>query len=247
MKKSKPILFSELVVNAILENRKRMTRRIVKLPSWSTGDFNDLEFVNDEDGFCASIICDNTGCSVDFECPFGRVGDELWVKETYYEYGYWSSISELNFQKSTSTFVPVPNKKFMYSDNLPDKILTGRTQQLGYYKRPSLFMPRKASRIVLEITNIRLESLHDISEEDAKNEGIETKPYGDFPYFCTIDYEWAEKHRKRGSDFKPGYCADTGSQFRDSFKSLWRLINGKDSWDLNPIVWVLEFKKKEVK
>lgn len=257
MSNSRPILFSPMMVEAILAGRKTMTRRVLKagfdansmelekiirppaqynlggpsnLNLGTQAYFNDLNHNNPKSHLL--------GC----KCPFGNVGELLWIRESYYEYGYWTS--KLNGAKFT--FVRVPGEEYKYFDNRPNAVLKGRTDQLGWYKRPSLFMPREASRITLEITNIRVGRLNDISEDDAKAEGIETKPYGDPPYFCTIDYEFAEKYRKRGSDFKPGYCADTGYQFRDSFKSLWKLINGKDSWDLNPWVWVVEFKRKEV-
>ncbi|WP_229250497.1 hypothetical protein [Emticicia aquatilis] len=204
-----------------------MTRRVVKLPSWSTMDFNDLNISEEY----IAVIAHETGCEVELESPYGKVGDELWVRETFFKNG--------------NEYI------FLADGTCCEQFEQCECSEVGKPKwKPSIFMPREASRITLEITNIKVEKLQDISEQDAKNEGIETKTYGDHPHFCTIDYLGAQiysksKHKHiRG--FKPGFCADTGRQFRDSFRTLWSSINGTSSWDNNPYVWVVEFKKKEV-
>lgn len=94
------------------------------------------------------------------------------------------------------------------------------------YWRPSIHMPRWASRITLEIESVRVERLHEITEEDAKAEGV---TLGE-------DRSWA--HREAGLEYKPHVIA---------FSSLWQSINGKGSWDANPWVWVIQFKRMEAK
>ena len=110
------------------------------------------------------------------KCPYGKValGDELYVRETFYAYGYWVLVMDGGWSFIDNT---IDFGGYMYIDNPPNKIEAGRTSFLGsiggWYKRPSIFMPRAASRITLEITNIRVERLNDISYEDAKAEGVE--------------------------------------------------------------------------
>ena len=96
--------------------------------------------------------------------------------------------------------------------------------------QPSLFMPKAACRIFLQITYIRVERLQDIKQSDCLREGIE---YKDFP----------------GGRFYKTYCTDKNSQGiydelmpKHSFETLWQSINGKESWNKNPFVWVVEFK-----
>ena len=100
-------------------------------------------------------------------------------------------------------------------------------------------MPLKLSRITLEIVIVRVERLHDISEADAKAEGIETKSYGSKPFFCTRDYSY----QKQADGFWPGLCIGNGRQYRDSYQTLWEQLNGPGSWAKNPWVWVIDFKK----
>ena len=94
--------------------------------------------------------------------------------------------------------------------------------------KPSIFMPKEACRLFLEVTDIRVERLQDISEEDAISEGIERlKPDGDLSYKSyAVDYD---------------ACVFPIV----SYQTLWQKINGKESWDENPFVWVIEFKKLE--
>ena len=97
--------------------------------------------------------------------------------------------------------------------------------------RPSIHMPRWASRITLEITDIRVERLQEISEDDAKAEGVEPWVIGDGwrEYGLPPDVEAAGTHPLRSA--------------RDSFASLWESINGPGSWKANPWVWVIEFRR----
>lgn len=128
------------------------------------------------------------------KCPYGNAGDVLWVRETMIKndgYTYW----------------PLADG---YKKNTPlDKTI------------PSIFMPKAACRLFLEITDIRVERLKDISEEDAKAEGAEG-------LLCQyVNDEWNQ-----------GYTSHY-----EGFKKLWHSINGEESWNQNPFVWVISFKK----
>jgi len=139
-------------------------------------------------------------------CKFGFIGDRLWVRETFAFHGR-PDISGVKYiykaDKSTSISTIIPWK-------------------------PSIHMPREASRITLEIINIRVERLHDISEEDAKAEGVEKTEFG----YKNYDNSYPV------SDFIGGE-----TDALRSFQSLWRTIYGKESWENNPWVWVIEFKQ----
>ncbi len=127
--KERPIIFSTPMVKAILEGRKTMTRRIIKNIKGATEKYPK--------GFA--------------KCPYGVVGDRLWVKETYFP-----------------NEGQVPN--IIYKADWNDRHKTGITFTCQW--KPSIFMPRIYSRITLETTNIRVERLQEITEEDAKKEGV---------------------------------------------------------------------------
>lgn len=181
------------------------------------------DLVVDED---ASVIIDISrradGSMWAERCPYGVIGDKLWCRET------WRAVelkdgtdgirfaADHSFQRIESTALAAERWVVAY-DN-------GRHFDRW---RPSIFMPRWASRITLDITNVRVERLQDISEEDAKAEGVEPvvtlrKVY---PSKLAADVE----HRS----------------YREGFADLWRSINGAESWDANPWVWVVEFRRLE--
>lgn len=213
----RPILFNAEMVRAILAGRKTQTRRIIKIQPE-----DDCYYQTSLKGSMFTIDYNQGNQNPFTFCPYGKVGDELWVRETY------------GIHENMIVFRADCEEDFRPKN--------------GW--KPSIFMPFSISRIRLTIKNIRVEQLNDISEDDAKAEGIRTKLYGSHPYFCTIDYYHADKHKKAKKNseeyrnFEPGFCGDTGSQFRSSYESLWNLINGKDSWDKNPWVWVIDFDWK---
>lgn len=201
----KPILFNGQMVRAILDGRKTTTRRIVKPQFsmlWGQGCPNEKTFALMTGN---QAWKDAYACNVDREtpsghwewlfCPYGKVGDRLWVRET------WADISPAETR----------GRRCAYKATDLDIVTKWK---------PSIFLPRYASRITLEITGVRVERLQDISEEDAKAEG------------CTQD-----------ADFSRDYPYS----YRDQFQRLWNQINGKDSWDANPFVWVVSFKRVEGK
>ena len=197
MQKIRPILFSTPMVQAILEGRKTMTRRLAD-------DFIQmyaLSVTNLEN----STFRIETVNSYKIINPKVYIGDILWVRETFREY----------FQM---TGHPYGYKATALEDGDP----------LDEKWKPSIFMPKSACRIWLEVTNVRLERLLDISEKDARMEGV----------ICEkIDaiHKWKDYSRQ-------GYLPSA----KFSFFSLWEKINGKESVSENPWIWVYEFKKVEM-
>jgi hypothetical protein len=189
--KEKPILFNTEMVKAVLSGRKTQTRRVVK--PQPTPDpskivrFNDDEFICESNSGKVGIFEPNT-----LKCPYGQVGDRLWVRET------WQSDKD--------------KTKFIYKADYSEFFTCDNDILFGW--KPSIHMIRRASRINIEIVDIRIERVQDISPEDALSEGITF--IGKPSYFTSIIV----------------------------FKRLWDSINKKRGygWDVNPWVWVVEFK-----
>lgn len=195
--KERPIIFSAPMVRAILEGRKTVTRRIVKWPAWANAEDagQQAALVRDR---ALSFYRDGRPIKI-LRCPFGAPGSQLWVREQFsYSYG---------------TGVEDRSPCWYWADGQPD---------YGDWSRPapSIYMPRWASRITLEVTGVRVERLQEISFEDAKAEGVEF---------------WRHVETLKGL----AAC----SQHRYEFEDLWTSINGRGSWDANPFVWVIEFKR----
>lgn len=209
-RKERPILFSGEMVRAILEGRKTQTRRIVKLQPAAIVQDSFGRFATDNGYSFTGYI----------ECPYGVVGDQLWVRETWRtEERASDMVDGVLFQDGT--FRPI-------EDSGAAAILWIDAHANGKYGddwRSAMFMPRWASRITLEITGVRVERLQDITEEDAKAEVASERP----------------AHGKIvGNLGRAGHW-----QFRQGFRELWDEINGKRaSWGSNPWVWVVEFKKE---
>lgn len=137
---------------------------------------------------------------------YGISGDRLWVRETWSE-----TPTGIVFKADFTDFEATP-------------------LQWGGKWHPSIFMPRIASRILLEITNIRSEPLQNITEEDAKKEGSECGYFDSENKLVKVDED---------TEILLGRCGS----FRQGFEWIWKGINGPDSWDQNPWVWVIEFKR----
>lgn len=184
--KERPLPFKVPMVRATLSDIKLMTRRIVKGAA--------LDWL-ERDGFTPEFVA----LPENAMCPYGVPGDRLWVREA------WRTVPAV--------------------DHLPPRELTSAHRiwyeadaphQPGFGKlRPSMFMPRWVSRITLEITSVRVERLQEISEADAKAEGVAIK--------------------NSPAAFLTSYAR--------GFRDLWESINGPGSWDANPWVWVVEFRR----
>jgi hypothetical protein len=204
--KERPILFSGPLVRAILEGRKTQTRRLVKGP-WTIDEHPDTGklwplypgYVNggDDEGMPAS-------------CPFGERGDRLWVRET------WAAMPAVG-ATCVVYRASCDGDEFDYVGD------DGSVYRAAVHRwRPSIHMPRWASRITLEVTGVRVERLQDISERDAVAEGI-----------AVYDFGW----------YTPGDVYRHNAPTH-AFRSLWDRINGaRASWASNPFVWVVEFRR----
>ena len=207
--KERPILFSGPMVRAILDGRKTQTRRAVKRPVWAHPADNGEDFSSDSPAFCHR----NTGCLVDYLCPYGQPGDRLWVRETF-------CLVEPNGEPMPpgGQLVEVGCGKVAEAWYRADVELGIRGVMSGLAWRPSIHMPRWASRITLEITGVRVERLQEISEADARAEGCEVR----------------QRMLGQGEE-SPRFV----------FQSLWGTLNTKPPfrWEDNPWVWVVEFKR----
>lgn len=214
--KEKPILFSTPMVQAILDGRKTMTRRTVKFPVKSKTHH-------------ISIGESNNPPPITW-CPYGEVGTILWVRETFYAWGSWIKNGFTKSGKQKYKFIDITLRSghvYQYEGFTSDEIKSRKDDGIGWYKRPSLFMPREAGRLFLEITNKRVERLQDISEDDAMCEGINK-------VFFT----------KRGIATPESMEAFANKGYhKKGFTLLWNSINGPESWSANPWVWVIEFKR----
>lgn len=172
----------------------------------------------------------------------GSVGDIIWAKENYYQWGYWitETMGAEGEHKIKQTFIPDNFVPYPILYEAPEVVLhrsIALSSMKGYYKRSALFMPKSASRLSLEVTEVRDENLIDISDEDCLLEGIirknsSTRNDNFKNYTLCYNYLWDGK-----SDDKWFVHP------RQSFFSLWKLINGEDSLSNNPKVKVVCFKQ----
>lgn len=214
--KEKPILFSAPMVRAILDGRKTQTRRVLS-PYPPHYLRRDREFRHVTGDIWGSFPkSSNVSLKQDtIRCAFGEVGDQLWVRETFRILG--------------PDMTPIAAYRASCADDSIDYSGKFGTYQIKIEKwTPSIHMPRWASRIDLEITNIRIEQLQDISEGDAKAEGVE------------IDTGPCD-HRYRSCDDVGCF----GPTYKSSFLQLWEGLNARRgfSWDTNPWVWVIDFRR----
>ena len=220
--KEQPILFSDHMVRAILSGQKSQTRRLFKLPrgcSWYSGLGGEREgWVQDDEG-------PNWWHVDETRCPFGRPGDRLWVRECFAiedailnEPPFDDGRPVLHGDGDIDPAWRQPH--YRATDPAPDLMCMKATCSCcrkhgkGPHWRPSIFMPRWASRITLEITDVRVERLNDISIGDCIAEGI-----------ARGDPENADGIERR------------------EYSELWEQINGAGAWASNPWVWAVSFRR----
>ncbi|MFG6159674.1 hypothetical protein ACGTNG_12780 [Halomonas sp. 1390] len=225
--KERPILFNDEMVRALLDGRKTQTRRLLKPQPGTTPD--------DYPGAPGHWWpCNGVGSMVHVErelqnqaggwegfagtvCPYGQPGDRLWVREAH-------------------ALVPIT----AYAQSIgvdiaqdPDDDYEAAIYRTGWERstsgfrwRPSIHMPRWACRLLLEVTDVRVERLQDTTEADARAEGAA------FHDGMGVGHSgWRHDQKEVHEDA------------RSSFARLWKSINGDGSWDANPWVWVLEFRR----
>ncbi|ACT50915.1 hypothetical protein [Methylovorus glucosotrophus] len=229
--KERPILFSAPMVRALLDGSKTQTRRVVK-PQPPSGWDRTCWFSAPVWGWTAQDEPSQTWHKA--RCPYGQPGDHIWAKETFFAYGRWEMRYSERKGRDERHFVDMTidcDRAYQYAADNPDiPPATRGSVQPGWYKRPAIFMPRIASRIQLEITCVRVERLIDISEQDAKDEGI-----FEFSKNGLIDYVKGNVW-ETANEFSPN-C------FTGIYALLWESINGPGSWSANPWVWVVEFRR----
>ena len=208
-----PILFSAPMVRAILEGRKTMTRRELKPQPWLTDAGPFLCFQQKGEKAGKAWLWPNAKDQVFAELKY-QVGDRLWVREGFAIQGF--------LQLPLSDRQPLE-----YLADIPD-----RQQIEDYTGKPSIHMPRWASRITLEVTAVKIERLQDISEDDAKAEGIHLWP---------APREFGTS-RRFAADYNNG---PYGNDYRHAFSLLWERINGPGSLEANPWVAAYSFKRIE--
>lgn len=218
------MIFNGEMVRAILDGRKTQTRRVVKFKPREPGlnlNFSGLKLGHYRTGDASSgyVLASRgaMGCWNDktfpAHCPYGQPGDRIWVRETWAEAGAGAP-ELLLYRANYPAHVP------SHYENVPP------AEDIRW--TPSIHMPRWASRILLEITDVRVERLNSISEEDTRAEGV--PPAGD------LLPDYPDTYLTPAGDFATAKVA---------FQRLWQSIYGDDSWQANPWVWVIEFKRTE--
>lgn len=209
--KERPILFSAPMVRAILESRKTVTRRALNAQALKNigygvqlGECHELP----REG---PLHPNSIGYYTDF-CPIGQPGDRLWVRETF-----------IDLRGTGVEHRPDPDgplQRYAYAaDCRPGSHSDEARKDFGLKYKPSIHMPRAACRILLEITDVRVERLQDISRADIRAEGLQCPP-------------------ELASD-------DVSPNYRDWYPAAWRELwnSTGGNWDANPWVWVVEFKR----
>ena len=217
--KERPISFKAPMVQAILDDRKTMTRRVInkltrfgRITEFSKSDTPGYDFCfRDREMRCH----DMTRARVLECCPYGVPGDVLWVRENGWERPYRTPAM---MREGADTWPP-----YIYDADGFDK---DELKRQGWKRRPSIHMPRKHSRLSLLNMGVRIERLQDISQGDAQQEGPKRCP-------SALRY-W----------FNPGLDGLHDSA-RQAFTALWNEINGPGAWDANPFVWVISFRRIE--
>lgn len=229
MSREHPILFSAPMIRALLDGSKTQTRRICKSQPYSNGfhfDGHDILCHNDYLPPSAMLMDYREGGEIyttsdmegwGFCCPYGQPGDKLWVRETF-----------IHIDDEGDKFDGMGSQTYYAaSGNFEDN--TRWLRERGLKWKPSIHMPRAASRILLEVVSVRVEQLQEISEADALAEGIDT-----------------DRMLERQDSYDI-ICAGTSAAGRATpqsmFGELWESINGAGSWDANLFVWVVEFKR----
>jgi hypothetical protein len=207
--KERPILFSAPMVRALLAGTKTQTRRAIKP---QPTHFNPAGVPR---------IASSDGPSKLIACRYGESGDRLWVKETFVAFGHWETRFSQKKRRDEWHFVDLTletAREYRFDDADTDaRRLAGAAPT--WHRRPSIFMPRAASRLLLSNESVRVERLQDISEADAEAEGV------DFMRHIPD--------------------ADETLTAIELYEILWEAINGAGSWALNPWVWGVDFKQVE--
>lgn len=211
--KERPILFSAPMVRAILEGRKTVTRRTISHKL--TNRFDEPRGQADVDAGYPFVECEEGYFPALNFCPYGQIGDRLWVRETF-----------IDMQGTGVEHRPDPDdplQRYAYAaDYRPGSHSDEVRKDFGLKHKPSIHMPRAACRILLEITDVRVERLQGISGDQAEAEGVDAA-------MCQQFLETSPSRHQ---------CKEAVIH---GFAGLWQSTGG--DWDANPWVWVVEFKR----
>ncbi|MCM6305653.1 hypothetical protein M4D13_24220 [Klebsiella pneumoniae] len=223
------MIFNAEMVRAILDGRKTQTRRPIK---WKQTRFTEIGEREDGSKWPWSEDAEHA-CDLWHPCPFGAVGDRIWVREAYRFPASLDDVSPTGVgEMAVATGYRKPWAPTFYeftgtfSDGWKGFETPPKVSNAGKL-RPSIHMPRWASRILLEITDVRVERLNAISEDDARAEGI-------------IDGGCLNC-----GEPEPCGCANPEPDATDAFAYLWQSIYGQENWNANPWVWVISFERIE--
>lgn len=250
--KQHPILFSTAMVQAILAGRKTQTRRIMKpqvepcnhkaftYAPWKDDPTNFIESFSDK-GYWYCELCGNgTGNSNEFKgikFPYGQVGHVLYVRETWRKYCFVDSMGYTHFDQEIIEYAADNPGMIYLVDGDGARMYNKDGTEKFVPWRPSIHMPKSACRLYLQITDIRVERLNEINEEDAKVEGILS--YND----SALGMRYKDYMADASGYGDPDHDYPTTGDPIASFGTLWGSINGPDSWRANPFVWVISFQK----
>ncbi|MDG6894003.1 hypothetical protein [Clostridium perfringens] len=216
----KPILFNTAMVRAILDGEKTCTRRIIKkdIPE----GYKPLGFVlyPTDDKELGNLVFGGKGANVYYAKPPYKVGDILYVRET------WNINPSWEFDKN---YINLPSKESKY--------IYKATNDFNGGWKPSIHMPKEAARIFLKVTSVRAERLKDIDEEQAKKEGARKQSWYQ-PFGTKIEDE--QKY--------VGSLVNHKINYKTGFADIWdsTVKEEKYSWEGNPWVWVIGFKRIEI-
>lgn len=240
--RERPILFSAPMIRALLDGRKTQTRRVIapQPEPWATGwSWHTRQQRLDRGGFGIAAGFGDFGSWIALHCPHGAVGDRLWVRETFTlqtcvdgEEPPFADSRPIRRRPESDWEGLLPlwtQPHYRATDPAPDLCCESescahcRDHDAGPHWRPSIFMPRWASRILLEIETVRAERVQAIPFYDIRAEGVSCPEH----------------------DFPDGFCTSECPTLRSAFVSLWKSLNEKRGygWDVNPWVWAITFRR----
>jgi len=231
--KERPILFNGEMVRAVLDGRKTQTRRVIKKQPGVVGavSYTCLDWL--------WHFTSNSGKVGIFKpaylrCPYGKPGDRLWVRETWHKCSDGSQLQPHFVFRADGDYSVNTYGECIYCED-----------QMKW--KPSIHMPKVASRILLEVTDVRVERVQEIAEGDVYAEGTPGMIGGRYGCKVCNASGWTYTDPDGCKN-----CKGTGADIVGYFKSLWDSINGKPrkdgvdiSWKANPWVWVVTFKRLE--
>lgn len=220
--KERSVIFTGDEVRATLEVRKTQFRRVVKpqhIPAatrtlrWENQDADELRLVA--------------------KCPFGVPGNRLWAKETWWTYP--KPMTDKLLRDGADTWPRWRHGGLLYDADV-SKTDQEEWTELGWVRKPSIHMPRWASRLALAITDVRVQRVQEISDDDVEAEGV----------IDAHESKWCRtvspRYSQDGVCTDPGYCECGNHSYGEIFADLWNRINGPDAWQRNDWVWVVEYR-----